>query len=296
MTALAPFELHRVRSVPEASALMLELGDDAVIYAGGTELLLLLKLGFAAYGHLVDVKPIPELSGIEERDGVLRIGACTTHRELERSPLVAAGWPQLVAMEQVVANIRVRSTGTLGGNLAFADPHSDPATFLMAADAQLILGHGDDRRQLPISAFVLGPYTTALEPGELLVAIEVPALAAGAGMAHLRFAFHERPAVTVSCLVEIADHRISRARIAVGSVGVSGVRVPAAESLLTGLRVATLDPGVLAAAGAVAADLSEPMTDSNGSAEYKHHLVGVLVARAVRAAVTDALRRDSVAA
>ncbi len=96
---------------------------------------------------------------------------------IERSPSVAAGWPQLVAMERCVANIRVRSTGTLGGNLAFADPHSDPATFLLAADASVILGRGDERRRLPLGAFVLGPYATALEPGELLVAIEVPSAA-----------------------------------------------------------------------------------------------------------------------
>ncbi len=296
MTALAPFELHRVRSVPEASALMEELGDDAVFYAGGTELLLLMKMGFAAYGHLVDVKGIRELSGIEVRDGTLRIGAAVTHREIERSPMVAAGWPQLVEMERWVANIRVRSTGTLGGNLAFADPHSDPATFLLAADAAVVLGRGDERRRLPLGSFVLGPYTTALGPGELLVAIEVPGMAPGAGMVHLRFAFHERPAVTVSCLVEVVDGRISRARIAVGSVGVSGVRVPAGEDMLTGMDVAGLDPRVLVEAGRAAADASEPMADSNGSAEYKHHLVGVLVGRAVRAAVSDAQLRATTAA
>ena len=117
-------------------------------------------------------------------------------------------------------------------------------------------------------------------------------------MAHLRFAFHERPAVTVSCLVRgrgPADQprRASRS----GRSGYPAVRVPAAESLLIGLRRRRRSiPAVLAAAGAVAADASEPVTDSNGSAEYKHHLVGVLVGRAVRAAVADAQRRGSVAA
>jgi carbon-monoxide dehydrogenase medium subunit len=275
---------------------MVELGDDAVVYAGGTELLLLMKMGFAAYGHLVDVKPIRELSGIDVHDGALRIAAGVTHREIERSPIVAAGWPQLVAMERGVANIRVRSTGTLGGNLAFADPHSDPATFLLAADAQVILGRGEVRRRLPLTDFVLGPYTTALEPAELLVAVEVPALAAGAGMAHLRFAFHERPAVTVSCLVEVVDRQIGRASVAVGSVGVSAVRVPEAAALLAGMDVATLDPTVLASAGRVAADASEPVADSNGSAAYKRHLVEVLVGRAVRQAVIDAQRHGSAAA
>jgi aerobic carbon-monoxide dehydrogenase medium subunit len=296
MTRLAPFELHRAGTVSEASTLMEELGDDAVLYAGGTELLLLLKMGFAAYGHLVDIKPIAELSGIEARDGVLRIGAGVTHRAIERSALVATGWPQLCAMERRVANIRVRSTGTLGGNLAFADPHSDPATFLMAADAQVLLGRHDERRRMSLDAFLVGPYTTALEPGELLLAIEVPAMPRNSGMAHLRFAFHERPAVTVSCLAQVTDGRISEARIAVGSVGVISVRVPAGEALLDGLDAADPDPAALTVAGGLAADASEPVADPNGSAEYKHHLVSVLVGRAMRAAIADARGLDPIAA
>ncbi len=291
MTTVAPFELHRAGSVAEATALIGEHGDDGVIYGGGTELLLLMKLGFAAYGHLVDIKPIAELAGIDVADGVLRIGATATHRAIERSPLVAAGWPQLARMERVVANVRVRSTGTLGGNLAFADPHSDPAAFLLAADARLVLGRGDERRRLPFSSFVLGPYTTALEPGELVVAIEVPPLPPGSGMAHLRFAFHERPAVTVSCLVRVVDRTMAEARIAVGSVGLAPVRVPVGEALLAGLDAGGPDPVVLAAAGQAAAEASDPVTDSNGSADYKRHLVGVLVGRGVQAALADARER-----
>lgn len=288
MTALAPFELHRSASVDEATELLLEYGDDAAAYCGGTELLLVMKLGFASYGHLVDVKPIAELSGIDERDGVLRIGASATHREIERSPAVAAGWPALATMERGLANIRVRSTGTLGGNLVFADPHSDPAAFLLAAGAQLVLGRGARRRRLPLADFLLGPYTTALEPGELLVAIEVPRPPAGSRMAHLRFAFHERPAVTVSCLVQVTDGLVADARIAVGSVGVKAVRVPVAEAAFIDQDAVRPDPAVLIAAGEAAAEASDPVADSNGSVEYKRHLVGLLVGRAMRAALADA--------
>lgn len=296
MTMLRPFELHRAGSVGEASALIAEHGDEAVLYAGGTELLLLMKLGFAAYGHLVDIKPIAELSGIEALDGVLRIGAAVTHREIEHSAVVASSWPKIVEMERQVANVRVRTAGTLGGNLAFADPHSDPASFLLAADADLVLGRAEERRRLPISGFVLGPYTTALEPGELVVAIEVPAPPPNSGMAHLRLAFHERPAVTVSCLVQVVDGRIAETRIAVGSVGVSPVRVPEGEALLLDQDAADPDPGAIAAAGAAAVTASDPVADANGSAEYKRHLVGVMVGRAVRAAIADAQGRAGVAA
>ena len=232
MTTLAPFELHPVDSVAAATALLEEHGDEAVLYAGGTELLLLMKLRFAAATHLVDVKPIAELAGITVTDGTLRIGAAVTHRAIERSPIVAAGWPGIAAMERWVANLRVRNVGTLGGNLAFADPHSDPATYLLASDATVVLGKGDVRRRLPIDAFLIGPYTTALEPGELLVAIEAPAVTAGTGTSHQRFAFHERPAVTVSCHARIAGGAIADPRIAIGSVGAAPVRVREAEALL----------------------------------------------------------------
>ena len=293
MTTLAPFELHRATSVETATALLEEHGDDAVVYAGGTELVLLMKLGFAAYGHLVDVKPIDELSGIAVHDGTLRIGGAVTHRAIERSSLVAAGWPEFIAMERGLANIRVRAMGTLGGNLAFADPHSDPATFLLAADARLVLGRATARRTVPLADFIQGPYTTALEPGELVVAIEVPALPVGAGMAHLRFAFHERPAVTVSVLIRVAGGQVTEARVAVGSVGVAPVRAAAAEATLLGLEASDPEAAGLAAAGDAAADASDPVTDANGSADYKRHLVAVLVGRAVRAAIANGPRLDA---
>ncbi|MBF6606539.1 MAG: xanthine dehydrogenase family protein subunit M [Chloroflexi bacterium] len=295
MTTLAPFALHPARSVEEATGLLAELGDDAVIYAGGTELLLLMKLGFAAYGHLVDVKPIGELAGIGVVDGWLRIGGAVTHRAIERSPLIAAGWPALVSMERRVANVRVRSTGTLGGNLAFADPHSDPATFLVAAGARLVLGLGDERRRVPVTEFVRGSYETALQPTELLVAIEVPPLQGDAAMAHLRFAFHERPAATISCLARVRDGLLVETRIAVGSVGVMPVRAGDAESLLSGTPAADLPPSVLEAAGRAAAEAADPMTDANGSATYKRDLVRVLVGRCVREAA-DAARLRATAA
>jgi carbon-monoxide dehydrogenase medium subunit len=160
----------------------------------------------------------------------------------------------------------------------------------------VVLGRDEERRRLPIADFILGPYATALEPGELVVAIDIPALPQGAGMAHLRFAFHERPAVTVSTLVRVTDGRIVEARVAVGSVGVRPTRAPEAESVLAGLDAAAPDPAIVAAAGKRAADASNPVTDANGSADYKHHLVGVLVGRAVRTAIDDASSQNSTAA
>ena len=292
MTTLAPFELHRVATVAEASRTLEELGDDAVIYAGGTELLLLLKLGFAEYGHLVDIKPIEELHTLEVRDGWLRIGGAVTHRAIEQSPIVREGWPDLAIMERGVANVRVRSTGSLGGNLAFADPHSDPTTWLLAAGARVELGRGEERRTVPMTEFVLGPYTTVLEPGELLTAIEVPALPVGTALEHLRMAFHERPAATVTARVRVdAEGRVAEADVAIGSVGIMPVLTPGVTQALSGSDAGSLPDAALAVIGGAAADASEPAADSNGSEAYKRSLVATLTGRALRGAATNALER-----
>lgn len=290
MTRLAPFVLHRPGSLAEATELLLESGDDAAVHAGGTEVLLLMKLGLASFGQLVDVKRIPELTGVSvDEAGTLRVGATATHRQIGRSPMVRAGWPELAYIESNVANIRVRTVGTLGGNLCFADPHSDPATWLLAADAQVELAAGAVRRRMPIGDFLVGPWQTALDPGELLLAVEVSPIPQGAGMAHLRFATHERPTATVSCIVRVVDGAVAEARVAVGSVGARHVRVADAEALVVGLAAQDPDPDVLRAAGEAAVVAAEPDTDSNGSAAYKADLVAVLVARAVRQAASRSL-------
>src|SRR5205085_4769971 len=155
---LPPFDLHRARSVDEARELLDRYGEGAAVICGGTELLLLLKLGFAVYGHLVDIRGIGELGGIRADDGAIVVGSTVTHREIERSPLVLERLPALAAMERRVANIRVRSVGTLGGNLCFSDPHSDPATFLLALEAEVDCRRGGaPARRLPLSEFLVGP-------------------------------------------------------------------------------------------------------------------------------------------
>jgi aerobic carbon-monoxide dehydrogenase medium subunit len=269
---LPPFDLHRAASVEQARELLLRHGDDSAVICGGTELLLLLKLGYAAYGHLVDIKGIDELRGIREDDGALVIGAAVTHREIERSPLVLERLPALAAMTRRVANIRVRSVGTLGGNLCFSDPHSDPATLLLALDAEAAY----DGKQVPLREFLLGPYETALAHGQLLEGIRVPVPRAGTGVAHRKLAFHERPAATVACVVRVAEGVVEEARVAVGSVGARPVRASEAERVLTGTAA---DADALAEAADLAAEAAEAVEDANGSAEYKANLVRVLVKR-----------------
>jgi aerobic carbon-monoxide dehydrogenase medium subunit len=278
---LPPFQLHRPGSVEEATELVERYGEDAAFYCGGTELLLLLKLGFASFGHLVDLKRIGELEGIRSDDGGLVVGAAVTHRALERSDLVRARLPALATMERRVANVRVREVGTLGGNLCFSDPHSDPATFLLALDAEVECRRGGEpARRIPISDFVVGPYQTSLQPGEVLTSVRIPEAPEGAAVAHAKFAFHERPTATVACLARVVERQVAEARIAVGSVGARPVRATAAEQTLAGVPVDELDEGLLGEAGERAAGAADPVDDANGSAEYKAQLVRVLVGRA----------------
>jgi carbon-monoxide dehydrogenase medium subunit len=292
LTRLLPFELHRPETVEDATALLEQLGDDAVAYAGGTELFLLFKFGFAEYPHVVDLKRIPELSGIQADDGWLRIGATETHRRIERHPDVRSRWSALAAMERGVGNLRVRTMGSLGGNLCFADPHSDPATFLLAADAFVEARRGGaEARRLPVGELISGPFENTLEPGELLTAVLVPAVPAGAAIVHRKFVLHERPAVTLSACVRLDGDRLADVRVAVGSAGVVAARAVEAEAALDGRDAGELDQ-LLPRVRDLVAEAADPVEDANGSVEYKRHLAGVLAERALRGAIAEAANPD----
>lgn len=275
---LTPFTIHSPTTLAEAAALLEEHADDAVLYAGGTELLLVMKLGFAEYEHLIDIKGIAELRRLDVEDGELVIGGCTTHRTIERSPLVMERWPALAAMLAHVANVRVRASGTLGGNLAFADPHSDPATFLLAADARVDIWGPAGVRTVPMADFVLGPYTTALDEGEVILAVRVPPVPATAAIAHRKICLHERPTVTVACMVRREGGGVADARVAVGSVGLVPERLPDVERALVAGEAAERWQEL-------ARDGCAPTEDAGGSIDYKRHLVGVLVRRTAAEAV-----------
>jgi carbon-monoxide dehydrogenase medium subunit len=283
------FALARPRSLAEAFDAFEASGGDAAWLAGGTELLQVMKMGLAQFGTLIDIKAVPDLRGLEQTpDGGLRIGALTTHRELERSPLVGEALPGLAALEARVANVRVRNTGTIGGNLAFAEPHSDPATFLLACDATVRLVGPGGSRVLGIGEFVQGPLWTAREADELLVDIAVPPQAAATGRAYEKIAFFERPAASVAVRLSVVDGAIGEATIAVGSLTEVPTLVPDGAAAFRG---AEARPEALAAPvrGALEAfsDL-DVVADLNGSADYKRHLAGILLAQAAQRALTEA--------
>ncbi|HEX5992950.1 MAG TPA: FAD binding domain-containing protein [Thermomicrobiales bacterium] len=284
MSVLDRFNIHQPQSVAEASAMLADFGSDAAVYAGGTELLIVMKERLAHFPHLVDIKRIPGLKEItfnaERRE--LTIGAVATHRDLERSPLVRERFPALSAMAAAVANIRVRNAGTIGGNLCFAEPHSDPATLLSALDARLTLVSTSGTRQLPMASFLTGLMETARHHDELLVTIAVPEPPSNAGVAYERFKLHERPTAAVAAVIEVADGVISDARVVVGSVGERPQRLPATEAVLRGQPAA-------AATATIAADVIRDEVETSGSVfeseAYTRQLARTVGRRAVAAAI-----------
>lgn len=270
---LPDFTVERPGSLDEATALLERFGDDAAFYMGGTELLLLMKLGMADASVLVDGKRLAELRGIERAGDVVRIGAGHTHREIERSAVVRAVLPSLAALAAEVANLRVRNVGTLGGNLCFAEPHSDPATLLVALGAEIRLASATDERTLPLEQFIIGPLTTARRDGEVMTRIDVPVPAPHAAVGYYRVKFRERPAVNVA-IVRDPDGP----RVVVGAVGGRPCRAPAAEALLVD------ESPIIREVAAAASAAAEPVADLDGDPEYKRHLVGVATERACLAA------------
>jgi len=286
------FALARPSTIGEALAAYADVGGDAAWYAGGTELLQVMKMGLARFGTLIDLKALPELRGIGvDDDGALVIGAATTHREIERSLVVARELPALAGLEADVANVRVRNQGTIGGNLCFAEPHSDPAALLFVCGAQARLRGPAGERDVPLDGFFVDPFVTARSADEILVSIRVPAAALREGRAYEKAKFRERPAVSVAVRLVVADDAIADAEVVVGSMTDVPVRVPVAGEALRGApaEVSALRES-LAAGSAALAEL-DAADDLDGSADYKRHLAGVLFGRAGRAALAEAIAR-----
>src|SRR5712692_1571201 len=286
---LKPFRLVRPATIPEASSELARLGEQAKVYAGGVELVLLMRHGIVEADHLVDIKRIPGLNDVRSDDGLVRIGATVTHHTLERHPLIRERLPMLAEAESHVGNVRVRSQGTLGGNLCFADPHADPGTVLLAHDASVSIVRGTESRQLPLASFLRGTYEVALEPDELLVDVVVPQLPAGWRWSFQRSERFYRPTLNVAAAVLMEDLRLAAIRLAIGCVGPRAIRLSDLETRLTGVLLEEATRIVQSWTGLV--DLLEPVSDILGSAEYKVHLTRVLLSRAL----TDAADRAEAA-
>lgn len=281
---MRPFGLLEPDSIEEALEFRHQLGSDAAIYAGGTELLMAMKEGLLAYDYLINIKTVPGLDEIENDANRLLIGACVTHRSIERSSDVVQGWPLLAETESGVANVRVRVMGTLAGNLCFAEPHSDPATVLLLYNADVRLRSIRGERTLALSDFIVDSFATQLEEDEILTHVLVPKLPVNSGWSYVKFGLLERPTIGVGCVLILDDSKqqIREARLSLGSVGPKPARLAMAEQQLVGVSLNGAEfERAVREASEYAGELCDPVDDLYGSADYKRHLARVLTERAI---------------
>jgi carbon-monoxide dehydrogenase medium subunit len=277
-----PFRYHRARSLEEACALLSELGPEARLLAGGQSLIPLMKLRLASPAHLVDLGFIPNINYIRRENGTLRLGALTRHAQIEASA-VAAEIPILHDCAAGIADVQVRNAGTLGGSLAEADPSGDWAPVLLTLGATVHVSCPAGPRSIPLSDFIVDAYSTSLRTAEVIreISLEVPpAGSAGCYIAAKRCApVYATASAAVQLTLDGAECRA--ARIALGCVGLTPVRPAQAERALEG-RV--LDDVSMEQAVEAARAACQPQPDMRGSAEYKRHLAGALLRRAIAAA------------
>jgi CO/xanthine dehydrogenase FAD-binding subunit len=276
----APFAYHAPHETDQVLELLAEYGDEAKVLAGGQSLIPLLNFRLARPAIVIDVTRVPALSYLAERDGSLLIGAATRQAALERSPLAAQGWPILVEALQHVAHPQIRNLGTVGGSAAHADPAAELPAVFTTLDARFHLRSTRDVRTLTADQFFVGYFTTALEPDELLVEIEVPPIPEGTGYAFVEFARrHGDFALGGAAALMVLDAGGVCRRVALTLLGAETPwRSPRTEQALVGRRP---DETSLAAAATAAVQGFAPSGDIHGSAEYRTALAEVIARRAL---------------
>ncbi len=286
---LRNFEYIEPKTVKEACEVLSRYPEEARIYAGGTSLLLLMKQGIVRPTYLVNIKRIPKMRYINSDSAGLRIGALTTHHDLEVSPVIEQQLPMISEIEPQIANIRVRSTGTVGGNLGFAEPLTDLPPIFIALDARVRIETPESERVLPLEELFVGYYETCLEPYELITEVQIDQPPANFGLKYLRFsAGSDKPAVGSAAAVRInpKSRTCADARVVLGCVGPTPLRVREAEDVLKGSE---FRPELAEQVGEIAARACSPLGDIRGSEEHKRAIVRVLTRQAVEEAFARAV-------
>jgi carbon-monoxide dehydrogenase medium subunit len=274
------FDFLQPRSVAEASAMLAKHGEDARPIAGGTSLVLLLRQRLAEPTHVVHIGNLGELRGIRvDRDGALHMGALATHAEIAEHPLIRERFPVIAEMAAQVANPQIRNVATLGGNLCYADPASDPPTCLVALGARVRVLRGNEEREIALEGFFRGYYETVLGVGDVVVEVIVPQLPRGAVALYSRFITtpaEGRPLATVALHAFRDGDRWSEVRLVLGAVVPAPSRMAEAEHFLTGRKLST---EVLAEAADIAARTIEPIDDFRASGTYRRDATRVITRR-----------------
>jgi carbon-monoxide dehydrogenase medium subunit/6-hydroxypseudooxynicotine dehydrogenase subunit alpha len=269
------------RSLDEAVGLMAEHGEDGKILAGGQSLVPLLNFRLASPSVIVDVNRVDELSYLRRRDGRLHIGAMCRQSRLEQSPVAQEGWGLLGDAVALVAHPQIRNRGTVGGSAAHADPAAELPVALSALDATFVAQSPRGERRLGADEFFITHLTTALEPDELLVEVEVPPLPEGTGHAFEEYSRRHGDfalgGAAVLCTTN-GDGAVEEVRIAMLGAADTPLRAREAEEALQGRK---LGEDAAAEAAKVATRDIEPTGDIHGSSSYRKRLIEAMVRRAL---------------
>jgi carbon-monoxide dehydrogenase medium subunit len=282
------FEYAAPRSIAEAVALLRTHDGEAKLLAGGQSLMPLLAMRLARPSLLIDLGRIDGLDYVREEAGSIAIGAMTTKSTVERSELVRTRQQLFHQATRLIGHPQIRNRGTVGGSMAHADPAAEYPAAALVLDAKLRVVGDEGERSIDAADFFVSTLTTALEPFEILTEVRVPMLAPGTGWSMLEVSRrHGDFAMAGAALtLRLDGGRIASARIVLFGVGPVPVRARAAEEILAGEKPAAAI--YTRAAAQACASVSEPLSDLHASAEYRLHLAGVLVERALAEAVTRA--------
>jgi carbon-monoxide dehydrogenase medium subunit len=282
-----PFSYHRPATVADAVKLLSTLGDDARPLAGGHSLVPMMKLRLATPEHLVDLHGIDGLKGIRRDGAAIIIGAMTTQHELLASEDIARSLPILHETALLIADPQVRYRGTIGGNVANGDPGNDMPALMMTLNASYRLEGPSGVRVIAACEFYQGAYFTALEPGELLTAILVPIPADGHGYAYekLKRKVGDYATAAAAVMLTKANGKVGSCAIGLTNLSETPLLAEDAAKLVIGTA---LDDATLKKAAAAAAAIMAPAADARGPVEYRKHVGGIMVMRALQRAFAHA--------
>lgn len=282
-----PFAYHRPESVADAIALLVDLGDEARPLAGGHSLIPMMKLRLATPDHLIDLAGIGDLKGISRAGERVVIRAMTTQQELLTSDVIASSLPILHETALLIADPQVRYRGTLGGNVANGDPGNDMPALMMMLGADYVLEGPEGERTVAARDFYQGAYFTALEPGEILTSISIPVPLAEHGYAYEKLKRKIGDYATAAAAVVLT---MKGGKVATCSIGLTNLSETAlvAEDAAKAVIGSGLDDAALKKAAAAAIAIMEPAGDGRGPPEYRKHVGGIMVERALKRAAARA--------
>ena len=277
-------------SLSEAVSVLSANGDRARPLAGGTDIIVQLRGGRRELDVLVDAKKIPELNQIEMTDSGLRLGAAVPCYEIYQNQQVAVAYPGLIDAAGLIGSIQIQGRASIGGNLCNAAPSGDSIPPVITLGGEAHINGPNGWRAVAAEDFCTGPGRSVLEPGEILVGIQIPAPAANSGTAYLRFIPRNEMDIAVagvssSVVLDASGQTIQSARIALASVGPTPILATAAGDSLAGKAVSD---DAIAEAGRLASEAASPITDMRGTIRQRHHLVDVLTRRTLNIAIRRA--------